>query len=182
MAVKATFKVDLKPKANNQEGDASIELDSRPDGLNSGVTEFQGGDTIYFLLHLPLDAVVEDIITNEGTAVEWGRVDLDVIDVLVFNYPTELEQRLSRTPSSNVAMRWAGKGIPVSPSCYGGAVTLPKPILKTTVKTKRSIGVLICTYTESATVIKLETPETVDDSPVYSIHGVVAGYIKQATK
>jgi len=177
MAVKATFQIDIGKK-EDLTGEASIELDAREDGLNAGKKEFRGGDTIYFLLHRPPNLVIADIITSEGEAMEYGEVMLNVTDVLVFDYPTELSQRLSRTPYGYPSMRWTGKGLPYSPSFDDkkGEVYLPVPVPLT--KPKRGIGVLKCEYTELATVIKLTTPRTVDDNPIYSIHGVIAGHIE----
>ncbi|MDD2815461.1 MAG: hypothetical protein PHP00_06935 [Thiotrichaceae bacterium] len=176
MAVKATFQIDLgKQSTTDQSGDASIELDSRKDGFNGGKTEFRGGDTIYFLLHVPPGAVIEEIITNEGDAKEYGGIQLDTADILVFDYPDETSQRLSRAPSGSVGMAWVGKGLPVSPSHNNGVVTLPTSIGAS----KRAIGMLNCKYTEQVKVVKLTTPATVDNNPNYSIHGVVVGYIQQ---
>ncbi|MBF0108775.1 MAG: hypothetical protein HQL76_06330 [Magnetococcales bacterium] len=66
-------------------GFLSVEVDSRPDGLNHGRTSFFAGDTAHLLVHAGDDVALEDPLVSAGVILPGGWQVISMTQDLVFN-------------------------------------------------------------------------------------------------
>lgn len=143
---------------------ASLEVDSRPDGYNNGVTSFNGGDTVGLLLYKSSNVVELSSISSAGSLVKQsGTEAVEVVDeYLVFTDTSEAN--LSKPVYSGFSYEWLGTSLGSLATTANG----------TKVKTStKGVAVAKVSYTTNATQYILSTPATINGSNTYKIACVV---------
>lgn len=87
-------------------GDLKLEVDSRPDGLNGGITQFGTEDDVYILLFKSANVEVTEITCTSGSLSPAGSGLADETDVLSF--AKSAEANLGYPYASGGAIAWMG--------------------------------------------------------------------------
>lgn len=132
----------------------SAEIDDRDDGLNHGDTDFDPGDTAYFLVYKSTEITLEAPVASAGTCSYDGTTNVQQVEYVSF--PNEKEGRLNVPAQSITAKEWVGQNL--------GDTTLGSDQMTLTLVSPPSgiyAGVLRVTYTATATIGKLVSPPSI---------------------
>lgn len=150
--VSATLTVSFRDSESTEQqgGILVLEIDDRPDGLNGGNTQFQPGDTAYFLRYT---GALVDIIaqrTNVGTISAAGSGTRTINDVIALNNTRETTLRYqfeSDFSADWVGQRYDARGLPkaISFTRDGDVIRFSEPVY----------GALELSYTTRFTAWKL---------------------------
>ena len=125
----------------------SLEIDSRPGGLNGGRTSFRAGDPVWYLMRKSPDLTLAIHKASSGTIGPPVTALEDVEDVISFLASPTSEDRLSRAPVGPVLLEWltAPKG---TPELMGDSVVLQDAGLE-------PVGAVVARYQAAATAYRL---------------------------
>lgn len=151
-------------------GHLSAEIDSRPDGLNNGVTSFAPGDTAHFLVFKSANVTYDAPVASAGS-ISGGASGISV----------EKEQDLQFADSDTASLSVPATGI-VSTTWMGtslGSLSLQDP---TTVKASaKGVAVARVKYTCAADAFGLTSPATLGGLTDFSILVFILGHIAGET-
>lgn len=102
----------------------SAEIDSRPDGLNKGVTSFIFGDSPGFLVYYSSGVSISNMQSSAGGISSAGTSQVEVVEFVTF--ANTREASLSKPPSGGVSFVSMG-GSAGAPSVSGSTCTLSSP-------------------------------------------------------
>lgn len=129
----------------------SAEIDDRDDGLNGGDTDFQPGDTAYFLVFKSTSITLSNPVASAGSCAYQGTTSVEKVDFVSF--ANEDEGSLDVPAASIVSKDWVGQDL--------GATTLQSDQVTLKLDSPPSgiyAGVLRVTYVATATVGALVSP------------------------
>jgi hypothetical protein len=148
----------------------SAEIDSRPTGLNSGVTSFKPADVAWFLVFMSDN--VELAMTPECSAGSIGIGGLvpDITRVEDVAFINADSVNLQVPADSITSVVWMGRSL--------GACTLD-PVSKTLLKaTDKGLAVARVTYKTHAESYSLTSPATLSGETSFSIQVLITGQLK----
>ncbi|MBF0097503.1 MAG: hypothetical protein HQM04_16700 [Magnetococcales bacterium] len=91
------------------DGSVQVEIDSRPDGLNQGVSSWVPGDTAYFLVYATPNARVLSVSSSFGEVTMVGPVEVQHEEELVFEHSDSAQ--LSHPCTAITQIAWSGEGL-----------------------------------------------------------------------
>ncbi|HRH79054.1 MAG TPA: hypothetical protein PK129_17035 [Cellvibrionaceae bacterium] len=162
----ATLRVQFGlPEGTEADGHLSAEVDTRPDGLNSGRSAFNPGETAYILVFKTQNVTITDVVCSAGSLTPQGTALVRVTDELVF------EDADSATLTKPV------QGALSAPVWYGrnlGNLTLQSDTLTVKAATK-GVGVAKVQYDTLALVYALASPAVLNGETDFSILALIKG-------
>ena len=139
-------------------GFLSVEVDSRPNGLNHGRTNFLAGDTAHLLVHSGDDVALEDPLVSAGVILPGGWQVITATQDLVFN---RVATATLEKPAIGIdSVIWLGNDL--------GDLTLESDN-RTISVTNAGVAIARVTYRSPARSWSLSSPSTVaglDEYPV----------------
>lgn len=168
MAVTANITVSFGDSANadGSQGHLSAEIDSRPDGLNGGVTSFAPGGSAAFLVFKSGNVTYDAPISSAGTIAGAGSgLTVEKEDDLTF---ADSDTASLSTPATGiVSVTWLGRSL--------GALSLQD---SNTVKTgAKGVAVARVKYTCRADAYRLTSPATLAGLTDFSILVFILGHL-----
>ncbi len=105
----AQIRVAFGSGQEKNDGAVQVELDSRPDGLNQGISSWVPGDTAYFLVYATPNARVLSVSSSWGEVTRVGPVEVQHEEELVFEHSDSAQ--LSHPCTSITQIAWSGEGV-----------------------------------------------------------------------
>lgn len=162
----ATIRVQFgNPDGSGSEGHLSAEVDTRPDGLNSGRSSFNPGETAYILVFKSDGVSITDTLCSAGSLSPQGSAVVTVTEELMFeDADTATLGKPARSSLTQTA--WYGRGL--------GALSLQAD--KVTVKAQaKGVAVAKVSYEVLALVYALASPATLNGETDFSILALIKG-------
>lgn len=145
-------------------GQLSAEIDSRPEGHNSGKTSFAPGETAHFLVFKSDDVTIDQLIASYGAVSYLGEEDFDVEDEWL-QFADTNEANLSKPYASGFSFQWYGTNLgTLTP--VGNKVTCPT----------KGVGMAKVSYTARCRVYALPSPSQINGSSNFQILVLVKGH------
>lgn len=91
-------------------GSLTAEIDSRPDGLNNGVTQFLPGDSPAFLVHKSEGVSIDEMLASEGTIESLGPITMTIEEDVMFTKSNQ--GRLNKPASGGITVMRQTPGSP----------------------------------------------------------------------
>ncbi|MBF0191614.1 MAG: hypothetical protein HQL99_10830 [Magnetococcales bacterium] len=145
-------------------GFLSVEVDSRPDGLNHGRTSFFAGDTAHLLVHAGDDVALEDPLVSAGVILPGGWQVITVTQDLVFNRVATAT--LNKPAISIDSVIWLGNDL--------GAITLESDNRTVSVP-NAGVAIARVTYRSMARSWGLSSPSTIAGLSEYPVQVHLTG-------
>ena len=139
-------------------GFLSVEVDSRPNGLNHGRTNFLAGETAHLLVHSGDDVTLEDPLVSTGLILPGGWQVITVTQDLVFDKVATATLEKPATAIDSVI--WIGNDL--------GAITLESDKLTVSVP-NAGVAIARVTYRSTARSWGLSSPSTVAGLDEYQV-------------
>ncbi|MBF0180553.1 MAG: hypothetical protein HQM03_11075 [Magnetococcales bacterium] len=145
-------------------GFLSVEVDTRPDGLNHGRTSFFAGDTAHLLMHAGPDVVVADPLVSAGLILPGAWQTIPVTQDLLFNAVSTAT--LDKPAISIDSVIWIGMDL--------GALTLESD-QRTVSVSKAGVAIARVTYRSMARSWAVSSPDQVAGLDEYPVQVHFAG-------
>ena len=143
----------------------SAEIDDREDGRNGGDTDFQPGDTAYFLIYKSSSITLSSPVASAGSVSYEGTESVQKENFVTF--ANESEGNLDVPASSIISKTWIGNSL-------GDTELLNETTLKLTSPPDGIYaGVLKVTYMAEATVGKLDSAPFASANPTLTDFEIV---------
>ena len=150
----------------------SAEIDDRDNGLNGGDTDFQPGDTAYFLIFKSANITLSSPVASAGSVSYKGTESVEKVDYLTF--ANEPESTLNVPAASIISKTWIGNSL-------GDTELLNETTLKLTSPPEGIYaGVLKVVYMAAATVGKLDSKPFADVNPTLTDFEIVVAVVGTA--
>lgn len=162
----ATIRVQFgNPDGSGSEGHLSAEVDTRPDGLNSGRSSFNPGETAYILVFKSDGVSITDTLCSAGSLSPQGSAVVTVTEELMFeDADTATLGKPARSGLAQTA--WYGRGL--------GTLSLQSD--KVTIKAQaKGVAVAKVSYEVLALVYALASPATLNGETDFSILALIKG-------
>lgn len=141
----------------------SAEVDSREDGLNSGITQFYAGDSPAFLVYKSSDVTIGSMETTSGVIVPAGSGEISIEEIITFTKTAE--SNVSKPPISAPVLTLLSGSAP-GLSSIGSKVFTSAPCL----------AVVRAVYNASFTAYRLtQVPETLGGSKEFPVIIFISG-------
>ncbi|WP_041446859.1 hypothetical protein [Thiocystis violascens] len=167
MAVTANITVSFGDQsASSASGHLSAEIDSRPDGLNNGVTSFAPGDSAAFLVYKSSNVTYDAPVASAGSVAGVGSgLTVEKEDDLSF---ADSDTASLSTPATGiVSVTWLGRSL--------GSLSLQD---QTTVKAgAKGVAVARVKYACRADAYRLTSPATLAGLTDFSILVFILGHL-----
>ena len=135
----------------------SAEIDDRDGGLNNGDTDFQPGDTAYFLIYKSSNVTLSAPVASAGSVSYEGTTSVEKVDYVTF--ANEPEGSLDVPATSITSKEWIGANLGETELVNEQTLRLTSP------PSSIYAGVLKVTYTGTATIGKLDSKPFADANP-----------------
>lgn len=163
MAVTTSIVVQFT-QGGGDSGRLSAEIDSRPDGLNGGKTNFNPGDTAHFLVFKSDDVVIDEVTASAGSITAGVASDYEIKDEWV-NFIDTDEANPAKPISSGLTYQWFGNNL--------GAVRYLNGKLISDVK---GVGVLKISYRTAFLPYSVNSPSSINGLTDFQIGVLVKGH------
>lgn len=146
-------------------GHLSAEVDTRPNGLNSGKSSFSPGETVYVLVYKTDNVTIAETLCSAGSLSAQGTTLVTFNDEVMFE---DAETATLRVPAHG--------GI-TSTTWYGRTLgTLAVQSDHTTVRAAvKGVGVAKVTYQAMAQIYALSSPASLNGETDFSILAIIKG-------
>ncbi|MFC7422047.1 hypothetical protein ACFQNF_19495 [Iodobacter arcticus] len=152
---------------SSQQGFLSAEIDSRPDGLNRGRSQFKPGDVVWLLVYASPLVTYGMPILSEGSILRGTDQIITQSDVI--NLQNTAESKLSKPASSALVVQWYGNNL--------GAMTLGDD--KMSISTERAgVAVAKVKYSAKAQSWGIQSPPSSGGEKNFSIGVLIIGSVK----
>ena len=154
----------------SESGFLSVEVDSRPTGLNAGKTSFFSGDTAHLLVHAGDDVVLEEPVSSAGLLLPGDWQTVTITQDIVFTNTATATATLDKPAIAIDSVIWLGNDL--------GALTLEAD--KRTVSVPMAgVAIARVTYQSMARSWGLSSPSLVAGFDAFPIEACFRGTIAE---
>jgi hypothetical protein len=163
--LRATTRLSFGERATGREV-LSVEVDSRPEGLNSGRTSFDPGDTAYILIYKSENVKVKSVRASTGSVVTKSVGTVEKESDVFFDDANEGVLDFPATSIDQNKVVWMGTSL--------GSLSL-QPDGVTVKSAKKGLAVARVTYKAAPEARGIVSPKTLGGLESFSINVLVEG-------
>ncbi len=166
--VTTTITIQFGSNTDSQ-GFLTAEVDSRPDGLNAGRSQFQPEEVVWFLVYAGPNVTYDPPILSDGVLMRGGEVAVAQEEFITF--ANSKEGKLAKPAESSAKVSWYGTSL---------GVTKLGSDKMTLLADKSGVAVAGVKYTAKAQSWGIKAPKTSGGSANYSIAVFILGKTSDA--
>lgn len=145
-------------------GHLSAEIDTRPTGLNGGNSSFDPGTNVAILIYKTDNVAITQTDCSAGSLSMGEQETVTIAEDVTFM--DEQETSLPVPATSTPSIEWFGRSL--------GAITLKSDKMTLRAESK-GVAVGRVTYQATASVLRLQSPDSINGSTDFSIAVLIAG-------
>lgn len=145
-------------------GHLSAEIDTRPTGLNGGNSSFDPGTNVAILIYKTDNVTITQTDCSAGSLAMDGQETVTITEDVTFM--DEQETSLPVPATSTPGIEWFGRSL--------GAIALKSDKITLRAESK-GVAVGRVTYQATASVLRLQSPASINGSTDFSIAVLIAG-------
>jgi hypothetical protein len=165
--VTTTITIQFGDNANSQ-GFLAAEIDSRPDGLNAGRSQFMPEEVVWFLIYAGSNVSYNPPVLSDGQLLRGADVLVAQEEILTF--ANSRESRLAKPAEGGLVISWFGTAL--------GGTKLGSDQM-TVLADKAGVAVAQVRYKARAQAWGIKAPKTSGGQSNYSIAVVIVGNTKE---